>query len=107
MEKEGIFRFQPELKSEGDYFLNAFPRMPDKAGLFDAVDAISFMSDEGFVYYLPFLMECLLEDPYPYDRLSVTVEVNLKKRAPESEEKYKAELALARQQMAEVNRKYY
>ncbi len=107
MEKEFIFRSQPELKSEGDYFLNAFPSMPDKAGLFDAMDAITYMSDEAFIYYLPFLMECLLEDPYPYDRLSIIVEVHLEHIEPESEEKYKAELALARQQMAEVNRKYY
>ena len=107
MQKESIFRRPPERKSEGDYFLDAFPDMPDKAGLYDAMDAISFMSDDAFIYYLPFLMECLLEDPYPYDRLSIIVEGRLTRIAPESEEKYKSELALARQQMAEVNKTFY
>ena len=78
MEKETIFRRPPELKSEGDYFLDAFPDMPDKAGLYDAMDAITYMSDEGIT-----------------------------RIAPESKEKYKSELALARQQMAEVNKTFY
>ena len=107
MEKEFIFRSQPELKSEGDYFLNAFPSMPDKAGLYDAMDAITCMSDEGFVYYLPFLTECLIIDPYPYDRLNIIVDGRLTRMKPENEEKYKTALSLARQQMAEVDKKYY
>lgn len=107
MQKEEIFRFKTERKSEGDYFLNAFPEMPDKKGLYDAMDAIPYMSDEGFIYYLPFFMSCLLENPYPYDRLNIIVEVRLEHMNPESETEYGPELALARQQMAEVNKRFY
>lgn len=107
MEKQKVFRRPPERKSEGDYFLDAFPGMPDKKGLYDAMDAITYMSDEGVVYYLPFLMECLLENPYPYDRLNIIVDSKLSRMATESENIYKAELALARQQIAEVNKKFY
>ena len=107
MNKNDVFKYQPERENERDYFLNSFPSMPDKAGLFVGMNAISYMSDEAFVYYLPFFMECLLEDPYPYDRLSITVEVRLEYMSAESEERYKDQLALARQQMAEVQRKFY
>jgi len=107
MNKNDIFKYRTERDNERDYFLNSFPSMPDKAGLFVGMNAIAYMSDEAFVYYLPFFMECLLEDPYPYDRLSVIVEVGLEHMSAESEERYKDELALARQQMAEVQRKFY
>ena len=107
MNKNDVFERAPERENERDYFLNSFPNMPDKKGLYDAMDAITYMSDEAFVYYLPFFMECLLEDPYPYDRLSVIVEVGLEHMSAESEERYKDELALARQQMVEVQRKFY
>ena len=107
MNKSDVFERAPEREGERDYFLNSFPNMPDKKGLYDAMDAITYMSDEAFVYYLPFFMECLLEDPYPYDRLCITVEVRLEYMSAESEERYKDQLALARQQMAEVQRKFY
>ena len=107
MNKTDIFKYQPERENERDYFLNSFPNMPDKAGLFVGMNAIAYMSDEAFGYYLPFFMECLLEDPYPYDRLCITVEVRLEYMSAESEERYKDELALARQQMVEVQRKFY
>lgn len=107
MNKEDVFRFQPERKSEENFFLDAFPDMPDKAGLTGGMDAITAMSDDGFIYYLPFLMQCLSESPYTYDRLYYIVSVGLKHMQPETEEKYKAELALARQQMAEITKKFY
>ena len=50
MERDMIFKRPPERESEASYFLKAFPDMPDKTGLFDAMDAITYMSDEAFIY---------------------------------------------------------
>ncbi len=107
MKKEQIFKRLPERQSEADYFLDSFPSMPEKSGLFHAMDGITYMSDEGIIYYLPFFMECLLEDPYPYDRLNIIVDSKLSRMSVASEERYRDELALARHQMDEVNRKFY
>ena len=65
MNKSDVFERAPEREGERDYFLNSFPNMPDKKGLYDAMDAITYMSDEAFVYYLPFFMECLLRTHTP------------------------------------------
>ena len=63
MNKNDIFKYQPERENERDYFLNSFPSMPDKAGLFVGMNAIAYMSDEAFVYYLPFFLKYCLEHP--------------------------------------------
>lgn len=103
--KESVFWFPPESQAEADYFLNAFPAMPDKSKLTGSMDAITFMSDEAFIYYLPFLLECLEEDAMAYDRLLVIVEVKLDYMKPEAEEKYKTELTSARSRVAAINEK--
>ena len=67
--KDKVFKYWPGTSEEANYFLERYPAMPDKSALLVNRDSVYFLSDDAFVYFLPFFVECLRETPYPYDTL--------------------------------------
>ncbi len=87
--KEKVFAGRADSDEDEAYYLRNYPGMPDKERLCYYRDGVSFLSEAGFLHFLPFLVECLEESPYSYDTLDYCVEGQLDDLSPEAQIEYK------------------